>query len=251
MESNDKLYYDKLDLEPFTFSSPNSTGLNDLDFRNLLENAVKAVHIEKDIPKDSTPLEGEILVELFVNDSEVFSQLPQNEAIHLGNKMTALQPDWKQPLPLPKPKIEQTDSKGFSSLQQNEFILKSNSVMNKTTLQQDVNQSKTNMKQTKKNSKLHSYLHLLLQNGNIQAYPNANAFLRPHNMINKQPSTTLNNHSSKPVQKIKIQQKSDLLHLVSILKQTKPTLPIPQTKFHSNELLIHLIGQLNKQQKNY
>ena len=73
MEGNDKLYYDKLDLDPFTFSSPNSTGWNDLEFKNLLEDAVKATHNEKEISKDSLHLQADTLVELLVNDLEVFT----------------------------------------------------------------------------------------------------------------------------------------------------------------------------------
>lgn len=271
MESNDKLYYDKLDLGPFTFSSPNSAGWNDLEFKSLLEDVVQATQQEKGTSKDISPSQSDFLVELFINDSQVFAPIPQKEAINHKNNSSinnrTLQQSWKQPLPQQKPKIKQSNSTVFApllpkeviledvlkkssveqnvkepifkqtrsnmlaSLSQNETLDETNSIINDTAFQQNENQSK------KKNKRRHPYLQLLyhLQNDHNQADKNNNAFSRVHKMMDKQSSTTTNNHF-KPQQKIKKSK-----------KQSKKSVPRPQTNPNSNDSLIHLIHQLNKQ----
>lgn len=269
MESNDKLYYDKLDLEPFTFSSPNSAGWNDLELKSLLEDVAQSTQQEKEPSKDISPSQSDFLVELFANDSKVFAPIPQKEAIdHKNNSIInnmTLQQSWKQPLPQQNPKMKQSNSTVYAPLLPRDVILKDNCVLKKTSVEQNVKEPK--LKQTDSNTlaslsqnetldetnsiindtafqqnenqskkrytKVHHYLQLLyhLQNGHIQADTNDHAFSRVHKMINKPSSTTTNNHI-KPLQK---------------MEKPKKSLPLSHTNPNSDESLIHLIHLLNKQ----
>ena len=80
MESNHNPHYEKLDLDPFTFSSPNSAGWNDLELKNFLEDKKQKAVIEKKIPENSSPLQSDTLVELSLNEVEAFAQLSQEKS---------------------------------------------------------------------------------------------------------------------------------------------------------------------------
>lgn len=197
MESNDKLFYDQLDLDPFTFSSPNTTGWNDLDLKNLLENTIKSPNINNQQSLE----QNNHLVELFVNEAEVFKPLPQNGSIQLdsNNTMTtALEQAWKQPLP------------NAPLLQQKGNII-SLYARKQGTLHE-------------RYSKWLAYLHAQQNMNNRNRETNSNA------QNSTQPSYTLK-HTSK-------QNKINKQHtMTSKHKTTHP----------SNQALIHIIQQLNKQ----
>ena len=169
MESNDKLFYDKLDLDPFTFSSPNSTGWNDVDLKNLLANTVQS----PDIDNLQSSEQNNRLLELFVNESEVFAQIPQNELIQLesNNTMntTTLEQEWKQPLPNPP-------------LLQQDGIIESN-----YTIHHIAHQQRTGTLH-EKYSKWLSYLHAQqnMNTKNIETNPNANISTQPSDSSKQQ-----------------------------------------------------------------
>lgn len=212
MESNHNPHYEKLDLDPFTFSSPNSAGWNDLELKNLLEDKKQKAIIEKKIPENPSPLQKDILVELSLNEVEAFAQLSQEKNPDNINN-AAPQQDWKQSLPQPKPKIDQTTLRKNPPKITDKYLLQ----------------------------KMHA-----LPNRKTQNNPSS---LKQKKIV-QQDSISSNNHSSVPIQKnakTTKQSKERLRNLVSLLAiEAQKSFPTVRTNHSTDEPLVHLIHQLNK-----
>lgn len=221
MESNDELFYDQLDLDPFTFSSPNSTGWNDVELKNLIENVIHSEDIE--IPQSTE--QNIKLLELFVNDSEVFSQLQQQESIQFesNNLNPTLEQDWRQPLPNPP-------------------LLQSDDIVNDHHLMNTIH------KQGNLHERYIKWLSYLQAHHNIQNIkPSVNKTHQHHtssshqNNINEQHSIPSRHHSSKTSQKI------SNVSFKNESKRAAKSLPSRKITYSHNQSYIQIIQQLNKQ----
>lgn len=219
MESSDQTQYETLDLEPFTFSSPNATDWNEIEYQNILE-ATKHEVVNEKIAKDSSSYHDEMFIELCVNETDVLTQISTGEtkstpSTH-NSESTLLLPNWKQPLALPKPKVEQKSFPNISSNMDHHYL----------------NELK----------KMHAVRYQRPKTIENHSHPN--------NLV-KQSSITTNDPSSNPTEESLSQKSKKSPTNIENLLSSMLSKEGPKSTFHTNlqpnEQLIQLIHQLNKQ----
>lgn len=148
MNSTPNPPYEKLDLDPFIFSSPNAMGWNELVFNTLLE---QTAFTKKQVAEE-TPSQNVTFIELTIDDIDTFIERAQeatltNTSNPLRTTNTTLQQVWKQPLPQPKPTLDRTTFKNKPAKTANEYLLdlkKRHALHNQTALPAVSTQQETN-----------------------------------------------------------------------------------------------------------